>query len=194
MSVTAVCVVWITLSVVVAAAFWFSLLQPYWFINTSTMTSLGVYSYCSVDDGIGGRSVSTSGDESTSMTSSSAVATSIARLFAGSLTAKSAHDDELSAVICRVYGGRFQLTFMPSGPWQAACVLFTAGAVLMTLAAILAVGTLFVSRKNDTALATAIGYMQIVAGWSRILDIVSFRAWIARHFYTLHIRPRMALD
>lgn len=157
MTLTAVCVVWICLSITVSAAFWFSLLEPFWFINTSTATSIGVYSYCVI------AADHTSADVTSGSMTSSVIATSIARLFAGSMSPTG--DDGL---VCRLYGDRFQLDYMPSGPWQAACLLLTAGAVLMSLSALLSVATLCVPRHRDTGLAVVIGYIQIVAGMSSI--------------------------
>ena len=51
MSFSVVALVWSVISLTVAVSFWFSLLQPHWFIHNDSMTSLGVYSYCYHDDG-----------------------------------------------------------------------------------------------------------------------------------------------
>jgi len=50
MSLSAVAVIWSLLSIIVAASFWLSLLQPYWFVHSDSMTSLGVLSYCYHDN------------------------------------------------------------------------------------------------------------------------------------------------
>lgn len=172
MSLTLVGVIWIVLSFVVATSFWFSLLQPFWFINTSTATSVGVYSYCTTwsSAAVVSPPLSTGNDVIVVSSESSALATSIARPFAvGTLPPSPDIVDgrhrPSSTLSCWFYGGRLQLTYMPSGPWQAACILLAAGAGLMSLAAMLAFATVFLSApKTDAALATATGYLQIVAG------------------------------
>lgn len=133
MTVTPISVVWSVLSILIAAACWFSLLQPYWFVHPDSFTSLGVYSYCLVKYD---HPVSNSGHSST--------------------------DDQ--PLRCSPYGGQFQFSNLPSGAWQAACVLYGSGCVLMSICALLSLIVLCLDRKKDRRLALFTGYVQIVSG------------------------------
>lgn len=49
---TAVGVLWTLLSIIVSGVCGFSFLQPFWLLNTDSMNSLGLYSYCVGDSSI----------------------------------------------------------------------------------------------------------------------------------------------
>jgi len=137
MSMACVSLVWTVLSLVVAVSFWFSLLQPHWFVHSNSMTSLGVYSYCYRYSAVttpappGGRQVT------------------------------------LASQRCRVYGdARFHFSKLPSVYWQATCVLVGSASVLASVCALAAVVTLCLPRHRDSTVAVVVGYVQIIAGQS----------------------------
>ena len=155
MSISVVAVVWAVLSLLVAVAFWLSLLQPHWFIHDETMTSLGVYSYCYQDD-------------------DDVVVTTLAPPGGG--------DEQTPVELtvrqnCRVYGdGRpFHFSHLPSVYWQASCVLLGSASVLQSASALLAVFVICLSRRCDNTVAAVTGYIQIVAGRS-LLPYSPYRA------------------
>jgi len=145
MSLTTVAVVWSVLSLVVAASFWYSLLQPHWFVHNDTMTSLGVYSYCyHDDDDVIFTTVAPSGGRHVTL---------------GLLLMRES---------CTVYGGpEFHFSKLPSMFWQASCILMGSASVLASLCALLAALTLCLPRYRDCTLAAVTGYAQIIAGQSR---------------------------
>ena len=145
MSFSAVAVIWSVLSLLVAVSFWFSFLQPRWFIHNDTMTSLGVYSYCYLDDGD--------------------IVTTLAP--PGGRPARHMIPGLLLRESCQVYGGpRFHFSKLPSVFWQAACVLLGSASVLASLSALMSVLTLCLPRHHDSTVAVVAGYLQIIAGQS----------------------------
>lgn len=66
--------------------------------------------------------------------------------------------------VCTFYGGYFNLNNLPSGAWQAACVLYGSGCILMCLGAFLAVCNTCMPRKYDHRMSAVTGYIQTVAG------------------------------
>lgn len=143
MSVSVVAFVWAALSLIVAASFWFSLLQPYWFVHSDTMTSLGVYSYCYHDDD----------DDVIDTLSPSAGRQPRQQRTPG------------FAERCRVYGGpRFHFSQLPSVFWQASCLLLGSASVMASVSATLAVLTVCLPRHRDSTVATVTGFIQIISG------------------------------
>ncbi len=66
--------------------------------------------------------------------------------------------------ICGAYGGNFNLGSIPSGAWQASCVLYGAGCGLLSLGAFISICVAVMPsdyRKKTTRL---VGYTQTVAG------------------------------
>jgi len=147
MSVGVVAVVWCALSLTVAVSFCFCLLQPYWFIHSDSMTSLGIYTYCYHDNVVattppGGWPVRLPDD-----------------------------DDETPGLVspqhCEVYGGgRFHFSKLPSSYWQASLVLVGSASLLAAVCGLMSVLTLCVVRSRDYRLAAVTGYLQIIAGQS----------------------------
>jgi len=139
MSLSVVAALWTLLSLVTAASFWLSLLQPHWFVHSDTVTSLGVFSYCYQDD-----------DD----------VTTLAPPGDGSPRTR-------GLARCDVYGGpTFHFSKLPSPFWQASCVLFGSACVLASVSALLATLTLCLPRRRDSTVAELTGYVQIIAGRS----------------------------
>ena len=65
---------------------------------------------------------------------------------------------------CEFYGGYFNLGNLPSGAWQAACVLYGAGCVLLSCGAFLAVCTSCIPCDVVRTVTVMAGYVQFVAG------------------------------
>ena len=147
-----VAVVWCVLSIIVAASFWFSLIQPRWFIHNDTMTSLGVYSYCYHDN---------AGDDV------------ITTAPPGGRPARHVATPGLPATErCQAYGGRrFHFSKLPSTFWQAACILLGSGSVLASVCALMAALTLCLPRRHDSLIAVVTGYVQIIASESQSLSL-----------------------
>ena len=141
MSLSVVSVVWCLHSVLVATTFWFCLLQPYWFINDHTMTSLGVLSYCYHGD--------------------SDVITTLA-------PPGGRHEEtpELAMIeSCHVYGGgRFHFSKLPSTFWQASCILMGSASALASVCGLMSLVTVCLPRSRDRKVAAVTGYVQIIAG------------------------------
>ena len=66
--------------------------------------------------------------------------------------------------VCGIYGGRFQLSNLPSNAWQVSCVLYGGGALLMCLSGLVAVITLWLPRSCDRRVAAFTGYVQTTGG------------------------------
>ncbi|XP_071181238.1 LHFPL tetraspan subfamily member 2a protein-like [Mytilus edulis] len=64
---------------------------------------------------------------------------------------------------CEFYGGYFNLGNLPSGAWQAACVLYGAGCVLLSCGAFLAVCTSCIPCDVVRTVTVMAGYVQFVA-------------------------------
>ncbi len=68
------------------------------------------------------------------------------------------------ARVCGPYGGKFDLSNLPTNAWQAAAVLYATGCVLLLLGVILALSTLCLPAPNNHRLSMVTGYIQIMAG------------------------------
>ena len=146
MSLSCVAVVWSVLSITVAVSFWFSLLQPRWFVHNGTMTSLGVYSYCYHDNAAD--DVITTPAPSGDRPSRHVVTPGLQER-------------------CQAYGGRrFHFSKLPSMFWQAACILLGSGCVLASVCALMTALTLCLPRRHDSMVAVVTGYVQIIASES----------------------------
>ncbi|XP_050409831.1 LHFPL tetraspan subfamily member 2a protein [Patella vulgata] len=72
-------------------------------------------------------------------------------------------DYENNRELCTAYGGYYHLGNIPSGAWQASCVLYGVGCVLMCLSAFLAICTVIMIRAHNKKLSLLSGYLQAVA-------------------------------
>jgi len=66
--------------------------------------------------------------------------------------------------LCDVYGGKFDLSSLPSNTWQIACVLYGGGCVLLGLGSLAAVLCLLLPAHWAKRLACYTGYIQTMAG------------------------------
>ncbi|KAK3083820.1 hypothetical protein FSP39_003681 [Pinctada imbricata] len=64
---------------------------------------------------------------------------------------------------CEFYGGYFNLGHLPSGYWQAACVLYGIGCVLLCCGAFLAVCTSCMTAEVVRSVTVMAGYVQFIA-------------------------------
>ena len=65
---------------------------------------------------------------------------------------------------CEFYGGSFNLGNLPSGAWQAGCVLFGSGCILLCCGAFLAVTTSCIPCDVVKTVTMMAGYVQFIAG------------------------------
>lgn len=65
---------------------------------------------------------------------------------------------------CISYGGNPTLGRIPAGAWQASCILYGGGCILMCVSALLTVLVLCVDKRKHRRLALINGYLQTVAG------------------------------
>ncbi|ESP04731.1 hypothetical protein LOTGIDRAFT_237265 [Lottia gigantea] len=65
--------------------------------------------------------------------------------------------------ICTAYGGYYHVGNIPSGAWQAACVLYGVGCILMCLSAFLALCTIGMVKTHHKKFSLLSGYLQAVA-------------------------------
>lgn len=65
---------------------------------------------------------------------------------------------------CQSYGGEFHLGNLPSGAWQAACVLFGGGCIFLCLGAVLSIITLCIPGSWCRRVTLFSGYVQTVGG------------------------------
>ena len=106
--------------------------------------------------------------------------------------------------VCGSYGGNFNLGSIPSGAWQAACVLYGGGCGLLSLGALLATCVVCIPldfRKRTTRLA---GYTQSISGnkltrdkiWKlQVLKIIlKYRLYIIMNNYRHNVIKRRFLD
>lgn len=78
---------------------------------------------------------------------------------------------ERSREVCSAYGGYHHLANIPSGAWQAGCVLYGAGCVLMCVSSFLALSNLRLTDKHVQRVSLVAGYMQAVAGRWRCFSL-----------------------
>ncbi|XP_067670632.1 LHFPL tetraspan subfamily member 2 protein-like [Haliotis asinina] len=64
---------------------------------------------------------------------------------------------------CISYGGNPNLGRIPAGAWQASCILYGGGCILMCVSALLTVFVLCVDKPKHRRLALINGYLQTVA-------------------------------
>ncbi|XP_046356016.1 LHFPL tetraspan subfamily member 2a protein-like isoform X1 [Haliotis rubra] len=76
--------------------------------------------------------------------------------------------------VCTAYGGYYHLGNIPSGAWQAACVLYGTGCVLMCLSAFLALCNTSMVKENTRRVALVSGYMQAIAVLIMIAGLLIF--------------------
>jgi hypothetical protein len=69
--------------------------------------------------------------------------------------------------VCSAYGGYYHLGNIPSGAWQAGCVLYGAGCVMLCVSSFLALSHLGLARdKHVHRVSLVAGYLQAIAGES----------------------------
>jgi hypothetical protein len=139
--ISPILLMWILLSVMVAATCTFSFLQPFWFVHRDNTYTFGMICYCLHDSAV---------------------------IY---------HNSPMD--VCYLYGGYFRLGNLPSGAWQAACVMYGCGSMLLCLGAVLVVCNTCVPREYDQRLASVAGYTQTVGG--------KFMFNIYLHLYTVYI-------
>ncbi|XP_041378805.1 LHFPL tetraspan subfamily member 2a protein-like [Gigantopelta aegis] len=78
--------------------------------------------------------------------------------------------------VCTAYGGYYHLGNIPSGAWQAACVLYGTGCVLLCLSAVLALYDLGLVRESlsNRRLSLVAGYIQAVGVLTMIAGLLVF--------------------
>ncbi|XP_041349466.1 LHFPL tetraspan subfamily member 2 protein-like [Gigantopelta aegis] len=68
-----------------------------------------------------------------------------------------------TASTCLTYSHATSVAKIPSGAWNASCILFGSGCVFQCVAAIVSVGVVFLRKRWHRRLAVADGYLQTVA-------------------------------
>ena len=71
---------------------------------------------------------------------------------------------ERSREVCSAYGGYHHLANIPSGAWQAGCVLYGAGCVMLCVSSFLALSNLGMADRHVPRVALVAGYLQAIAG------------------------------
>ncbi|XP_041348926.1 transmembrane protein 211-like [Gigantopelta aegis] len=85
--------------------------------------------------------------------------------------------------VCGSYGGNFNLGSIPSGAWQAACVLYGGGCGLLSLGALFATCVVCVPvdyRKRTTRVA---GYTQIISVLIMIAGLLIYPLGLGSNFF-----------
>eukprot|EP00058_Branchiostoma_floridae_P020300 XP_002605790.1 hypothetical protein BRAFLDRAFT_78062 [Branchiostoma floridae] len=75
--------------------------------------------------------------------------------------------------MCLGYGDEFSFTRIPHGAWQAGCVLFGGGCVMLCAAAIIAMASCCVPYFCERRISVFAGYMQSVAENGFLLFTIS---------------------
>ncbi|XP_025092432.1 transmembrane protein 211-like [Pomacea canaliculata] len=90
------------------------------------------------------------------------------------------HDDRET---CSAYGGNFRLGSIPSGAWQAACVLYGAGCVLACLGALLSLCSACMPGHCRRRVTRAGGYVQTVSVLIMIAGLLIFPLGLSSKFF-----------
>ncbi|XP_070183868.1 serine-rich adhesin for platelets-like [Littorina saxatilis] len=68
-----------------------------------------------------------------------------------------------SQEVCSAYGGYHHLANIPSGAWQAGCVLYGAGCVMLCVSSCLALSNLGMAGRHAPRVSLVAGYLQAIA-------------------------------
>ena len=79
---------------------------------------------------------------------------------------------ERSREVCSAYGGYHHLANIPSGAWQAGCVLYGAGCVMLCVSSFLALSNLGMADRHVPRVALVAGYLQALAGELCVLSLI----------------------
>ncbi|XP_060064585.1 LHFPL tetraspan subfamily member 2a protein-like [Ylistrum balloti] len=88
--------------------------------------------------------------------------------------------------ICEFYGGYFNLGNLPSGAWQAACVLYGAGCILLCCGAFLAVTTSCIPSDVVKTVTVMAGYVQFIGVLVMMSGLLIYPLGLGSKFMKFH--------
>ncbi|KAL5017387.1 hypothetical protein ScPMuIL_006976 [Solemya velum] len=92
-------------------------------------------------------------------------------------------DISVSHQDCGVYGGVFQFGQIPSGAWQAACMLYGGGCVFLALGFLVALASCCCSGKCSHKLTLLAGYFQTIAFLIMMASLVIYPFGFNTHYF-----------